>query len=179
MINWEMNMRKITVLTLWVLALSTPALMVGAETPQVDDGVDVYFRDTGLLSTSEQALPKYPNTDPGDAKPLARAWENAPPGIPHTIEDMYPIDIESNECLDCHTPENATGKGDIPLSKAHFEVPQMGEGSSEMVWVVKGYKEDKEINMARYNCSMCHTPQATNVDTPNSKFVEMKAEKSK
>jgi len=177
--NREMNMRRITVLTLWVLALSTPALMAGAGTKEADDGIDVYFRDAGLLSVSDQGLPKYPTADPGDTKVLERAWETAPPSIPHTVEDMYPILLSSNECLACHSPENAIGEGDIPLSETHFDRPQIGEGKGPMITIVKGYERGKEINMAQYNCNMCHTPVASNVDTPSSKFVEMQSAKEK
>ncbi len=171
-------MRKITVLTLWVLALSTPALMVGAGTPEIDDGLDVYFRDSGLLSLSNQDLPKYPTADPGDSNVIERAWETAPPSIPHTIEDMYPIAVGNNECLDCHSPDEAT-EGDIPLTETHFETPQIGAGSGGMINTVTAYTKGKEMNQARYNCNMCHTPQATNVNTPSNTFVGMKAAKGK
>ncbi len=172
-------MRRITVLTLWVLALLTPALFAGAGTKEVDDGVDMYFRDAGLLSLSDQPLPKYSTADPGDAGVLERAWETAPPSIPHTVEDMYPILLGSNDCLDCHTPENAIGADDIPLSDTHFAIPQIGEGKAEMITIVTGYKQGKDINMAQYNCNMCHTPVASNVDTPGSSFVQMRRTKGK
>jgi cytochrome c-type protein NapB len=178
MMNGEIKMRKLTVLTLWVFALLLPTTFVSAEAKEEKDGMDLYFRDAALLSTSEQAVPEYPTADPGESEVLERPWDKAPPGIPHTVEDMYPIQVENNECLECHSPENA-GKGDIPLTDSHFKIPQMGEGKGEMVWVVKKYRKGDEMNMARYNCNMCHVPQATNVDTPNTKFVKMKAEKGK
>ncbi|MBW2713097.1 MAG: nitrate reductase cytochrome c-type subunit [Deltaproteobacteria bacterium] len=170
-------MRQFTVLTLWVFALLMPAPFVAAEAEE-KDGMDVYFRTASLMSLSDQALPEYPAVDPGESDVLARAWETAPPGISHTVEDMLPIGLKDNECLECHSLENA-GTDDIPLSDAHHEIPQMGKGKKEMVWIVKGYKQGKEMNMARYECIMCHTTQASNVDTPNTKFVTMKEEKAK
>ena len=51
------------------------------------------------------------------------------------------------------------------LSESHFTAAVMGKGGANdpMIWVVKDYKKIKDVVGARYNCSMCHTPQATNV----------------
>lgn len=171
-------MRKFTVLTLCVFAFLLPASFVAAETAEVKDGMDMYFRDASLLSLSNQKLAEYPEIDPGESYVLERAWDTAPPSVSHTVEDMYPIGIGSNECLDCHSPANAV-EGDIPLSDAHLESPQMGKGKAEMVWVVKKYKKGKEVNNARYDCRMCHAPQAIDIDTPNTTFVTMKQDKEK
>ncbi len=176
--NGEIKMRKLTVLTLCVFALLLPATFASAEMAEEKDGMDVYFRDAALLSLSDQKVAEYPKTDPGESDVLARAWDTAPPGVSHTVEDMYPIRVGSNECLDCHSLENA-GVGDIPLSDAHLESPEMGKGKAEMVWVVKGYKKGKEVNNARYDCRICHVPQAVDIDTPNTTFVSMKADKEK
>ena len=46
-----------------------------------------------------------------------------------------------------------------------------------MVWKVASYEKVKDVVGGRYNCSMCHTPQATNVDTPKNSFVRAKAAK--
>jgi cytochrome c-type protein NapB len=173
-----MKMRKFTVLTLCVFALLIPASFAAAETAEAKDGLDVYFRDAAVLSLSDQKLAEYPKTDAGESDVLARAWDTAPPGISHTVEDMYPIGLGANECLDCHSPENAV-EGDIPLSDAHLETPQMGKGKAEMVWIVKGYKKGKEVSNARYDCRMCHAPQAMDIDTPNTTFVTMNADKEK
>ncbi len=171
-------MRKFTVLTLSVFALLMPAPFAAAQTAEEKDGLDVYFRDAAILSLSDQKLAEYPQPDAGESELLERAWDTAPPSISHSIEDMFPILIGTNECLDCHSLENAV-EGDIPLSDAHLETPQMGKGKAEMVWIVKGYKKGKVVNNARYDCSMCHAPQAIDIDTPKTTFVTMKQDKSK
>jgi hypothetical protein len=48
-----------------------------------------------------------------------------------------------------------------------------GKGDS-MVWVVQRYEDTKGLGGSRYNCTMCHTQQATNVDTPSTKFIVLK-----
>ncbi len=135
------------------------------------DGIDVFFRNASLNSLSDQALPEYPDADAGESTKIARDFPNAPPQIPHAVEDMYPITLADNECLGCHHPENATGD-DVPLPESHFKAPVMGKGAAHepMAWVVKGYRQTQDVAGARHNCNMCHTPQATNVSTPKNSF---------
>jgi len=135
------------------------------------DGLVVFFRDASLESLSDQALPEYPDADAGESTKIARDFPDAPPQIPHAVEEMYPITLAGNECLDCHLPENATGD-DVPLPESHFKAPVMGKGAAHepMAWVVKDYRKTQGLMGARYNCNMCHTPQATNVSTPKNSF---------
>jgi len=137
-----------------------------------DDGMNVFFRDVSLESLSDQALPRYPDSDAGESTKIARDFPDAPPQVPHTVEDMYPITRRDNECLNCHHPDNALGKEDSPLLDSHFEAPVMGKGAAQdpMIWVVKDYRKIQDVMGGRYNCNMCHTPQATNVATPKNGF---------
>ncbi len=173
-------MRRRAQLSFWLPAIFIVALLLvaatGNESREVDDGMDVYFRDVDLMVVSEQALPAYSETDAGESKKFDRAFPDAPPHIPHTTEDMYPITAEDNECLTCHHPDNAVTKADSPLPETHFERAVMAKGgpSDSMVWKVASYEKVKDVVGARYNCSMCHTPQASNVNTPATTFVPLK-----
>jgi nitrate reductase (cytochrome), electron transfer subunit len=144
-------------------------------TKEVNDGIDVYFRDADFGALSDQAVATYPSTDAGDAALLPRAFPDAPPQIPHSVEDMLPITADDNECLNCHDPENATSKADAPLPESHFIRPVMAEGKkgSPMAWVVQKYEKGPAVYGARYNCVMCHTPQATNARVLDSNFVRL------
>ncbi len=177
-------MRRTKQHSFWLAAAAlVPLLILGAgsvdKMKEPSDGLDMYFRDMALLALTDQPLPNFPDTAAGDSKLLARDFPDAPPQIPHTVEDMYPITASENECLECHHPDNASSKEDSPVPESHFKAPVMGKGGSQnpMLWVVKDYKKIKDVVGARYNCSMCHTPQARNVDTPNSRFIS--ARKSK
>jgi cytochrome c-type protein NapB len=132
-----------------------------------DDGIDVYFRDVDLSALSGQEVAKY------------SAFPGAPPQIPHAVEDMYPITLDDNECLECHHPENAVEGDDIPLPESHFDRPVMAKGKTDeaMAWVVKGYEKAKDLPGTRYGCNICHTPQATNVRTPKTTFIAEKLPK--
>jgi cytochrome c-type protein NapB len=166
-------MRRRTESGLWAIILLVPLLIAGsaASEKEVDDGIDVYFRDVDLGALSNQALEQYPDTEPGESELLERAFEGVPPQISHSVEDMLPITLGDNECLECHHPENAVEGDDVPLTEAHFERAVMSEGKpgEGMVWIVKGY-EKAELIGARYDCMMCHAPQASNVKTPRNLF---------
>lgn len=145
-----------------------------------DDGLKLYFREADLLAMSAQKQETYNEEAPGDNPRIERAFPGAPPSIPHTTEDMLPITATENECLTCHHPDSAS-TGDIPFPPSHFLAPVMGKGKKNdpMVWVVKDYKKLNDLMGARYNCVMCHTQPATNVDTPKSNFIVEKIETKK
>jgi cytochrome c-type protein NapB len=177
----QRNSWLVTGLLAFLSACLTAGPVATAGDEEVDDGLDVYFREASLIALSDQALEEYGNSEAGESQVFERAFPGAPPQIPHTVEDMLPITGDSNECVDCHHPDNVAGPEDLPLPKSHFSQAVMGAGAKgdSQIWVVKGYEEVKEIGGNRYNCTMCHTPQATNVDTPASTFirVEKKAKK--
>ena len=158
----------------WLLA-ALLTLGAGPQKPEAEpkDGLELYFRDADPLAITEQGLASFPDTAPGESKRIARDFPDAPPQINHEVEDLLPITLDDNQCLDCHDPENAIEETDVPIPKSHFRIPVMGEGGpgDPMVWVVKGYKETKSLNGARYNCVMCHTPQATNATQPSNRFA--------
>lgn len=169
-------MRHKTSLTTCVIGSAVALLLLGAgggePDKQTKDGMTVFFRDSNIESVAAQELATYPDDDAGEAKKLERAFPDAPPQVPHTVEDMLPITLDDNECLECHDPENAIGKDDVPLPKTHFRQAVMGKGAKDqgMVWVVKGYEDAAQVAGSRYNCSMCHTPQSDNARTIGTTF---------
>ncbi|HEY5656386.1 MAG TPA: nitrate reductase cytochrome c-type subunit [Myxococcota bacterium] len=173
----EIAMRRNPWLAAPLLAL---ALAMGAAAEknhaEVDDGVDVYFRDSDLSALSHQDLETYPADEAGESQRLERAFPDAPPQIPHSVEGMLPITASDNECINCHHPDNAASEADAPIPKSHFQRPVMrsGKQGEPMVWMVEKYADTKDLPGTRYNCTMCHAPQATNVKTPASGFVTLK-----
>jgi cytochrome c-type protein NapB len=149
-------------------ALFSPAAAIAGDTKQADDGLDVWFRAEAIESLSKQEQAVFIDTATGESKPLERAFPDAPPQIPHTLEDMLPLTADDNECLECHHPDNVTSKKDMPLPKTHFERPVMKDGN------VAGYEKADDFVGARYRCTMCHVPSATNVKTPASSFQRVK-----
>jgi cytochrome c-type protein NapB len=159
-----------------VLVLTAGSSAKGGE---VDDGLDVYFRDVDLGELSDQSLATYLEAEPGESDLLERAFPGAPPQISHGVEDMLPITADDNECVECHHPDNVASEEDAPIPKTHFERAVMGEGKKggAMVWVVKTYQEGDDLAGSRYNCTMCHAQQAVNVKTPRSLFTPEKSKR--
>lgn len=162
--------RRMSPAAVWFLAAFGSFALLAASTDtapkkEVDDGVDVQFREVDILSTAPQAQETYIEITPGESKKLDRAFHGAPPQVSHEMESMLPITRESNDCLECHLPENATEKKDIPTPKSHFQRPIIGEGKpgEAMATVVKGYEKQEELLGSRYNCNMCHLQQATSL----------------
>jgi cytochrome c-type protein NapB len=165
----------------WLAALLLAApLAAGAAadkaSPEADDGLDVYFRDTDLSALSAQDVETYTADEAGESQRLGRAFPDAPPQIPHSVEDMLPITASDNECINCHHPDNAAGPEDAPIPRSHFQraVMRKGKKNEAMAWTVEKYEDAGDLAGTRYHCTMCHTPQATNVKTPNSEFVTLK-----
>jgi cytochrome c-type protein NapB len=167
----------------WLVALLLAApLAAGAAaekaSSEADDGMDVYFRDSDLSALSAQEVERYTADEAGESQRLGRAFPDAPPQIPHSVEDMLPITASDNECINCHHPENTAGPEDAPIPQSHFQraVMRKGKKKESMVWKVDKYEDAGDLAGTRYECTMCHTPQATNVDTPDSEFVRLERE---
>ena len=121
---------------------------------------------------------------PGASTKFERAFVNAPPMVPHSLEGLLPITQSNNQCLGCHMPEVAAAVKATPIPVSHFtnyrpstvlkdgvmvkEGKTVGLGKGQMgntsdIVVAKAKKSDK-LYQGRFNCSQCHAPQA-NIDT--------------
>jgi len=119
---------------------------------------------------------------PGAAPRFERAYVNAPPMIPHSVEGLLPITAKNNQCLNCHMPDKAKGVGATPIPPTHFTNYRPDtvykDGKLVKEGKVVGLKGDigntsdiklaksKKLNhlyQGRFNCSQCHAPQA-NID---------------
>jgi len=104
---------------------------------------------------------------PGNNETEARAFENAPPIIPHKTDGFYPITKQNNACLSCHMPAvaNAMKTTSIPVSHFTNYRPNVEESGNKVLYaeansnkVVAKELGDK-LNHARYNCNQCHVTQ--------------------
>ena len=139
--------------------------------------VDLYSEDK-----AEPAKTDYSRPAPGSSTKFERAYVNAPPMIPHSVDGLLPITKDNNQCLGCHMPEAAKSMGATPIPASHFtnyrpttvmkdgKVVKEGkvvgpDGELKNVSDIKtvAHKEDK-LYQGRFNCSQCHAPQAK-VDT--------------
>ena len=127
----------------------------------------------------------YSRPAPGQSTKFERAYVNAPPMIPHSVDGLLPITQNNNQCLSCHMPESAKAMGATPIPVSHFtnyrpttvykngELVKEGKvvgiqkgdelGNVSDIKIAKPKKSDK-LYQGRFNCSQCHAPQAK-VDT--------------
>lgn len=133
------------------------------------------LRNTDLYSEASTVGDKteYRKAATGTSEKIVRAFDNAPPMIPHKVDGLLPITAANNACTGCHMPEVATSMGATPIPESHFtnfrpdtaiaaDGSIMKEGKSvanTSDFKVKAAKLNT-MSAARFNCSQCHAPQS-------------------
>lgn len=123
--------------------------------PVADD--DLSYRNQPLDADSFVPESTYAAADPGDSELIARAFENAPPVIPHNVEGLLPITIDENQCAGCHLPDAAADVGATPVPASHF-------------YDIRRDRQLPDLNPANYNCTQCHTSWVDDGDLIENRF---------
>jgi len=124
---------------------------------------DLYSEDSTIASKTE-----YRKAQAMGSTKIKRAFQDAPPMIPHDTDGMLPIKIGDNQCTGCHMPEMATSMGATPIPVSHFTDfrPKHKVVNGTFKKVIDNYKNETSIvtndklQGARFNCSQCHAPQS-------------------
>lgn len=142
-----------------------------------DDELGFINADVTSEETDFKIRAEYMPERPGESDKIERAFENAPPLIPHTTSGFFPIKIDRNICLSCHMPDKAKEVEAVPLPETH-----MASIRPKLILVDGIYQNPKvevavnkldDLNNAYFNCSQCHAPQTnvkvdiTNLFTPD------------
>lgn len=131
-------MRVILILISIFLTLNAKAL----------DDKDIGLRHSDLVSEKQKtANIDYFAKEAGESEIFQRSFENAPPMISHTVEDMLPITADNNICESCHLPEVAKELEATAVPPSHFVDFRTG-------------KKLETLAFQRFNCVQCHVPQA-------------------
>ncbi len=135
------------------------------------------YRNQDLEDESTVVPPKvtYSEAAPGTAKRIPRAYQDAPPMIPHSVDGLLPITKDNNQCLGCHMPDVAKSVGATPIPPSHFvnfrpkteakggvifkNGKPVKNTSDEHLGNVS-IKKENHLYQGRFNCSQCHAPQA-------------------
>jgi cytochrome c-type protein NapB len=160
---------KLGKLTLAVsLAVS---VLMAANTKNVIDDDSIGLRKVELLS-EDKAAPaetKYGTSAPTSGYKIERAYQNAPPMIPHDVEGLLEITPDNNACIGCHEAAVAPSMNATPIPKSHYinfrpkdklEGDNFIKGADNMKNEVS-IKPIDTISSARFNCTACHAPQST------------------
>ena len=163
-----MKFSKLTISLAAIAAVFTVGCATAAKTVSEES---LGLRKTDLYSESNTTGDKtqYSKTAAGASKKIARAFQDAPPMIPHDTEGMLPITIDNNQCTMCHEPTVASSMGATPIPKSHFidfrpKHNYDGKTFTKAVDNMKNEVSVKPISQlagARFNCSQCHAPQST------------------
>ncbi len=151
----------------------TPAKQAAVKPSVTEESLGLRKTDLYSEETTVPAAVQYSEAAPGTSQRIQRAYDNAPPMIPHDVEGLLPITKENNACLGCHMPEVAPAMGATPIPGSHFanfrpttaladdgKIEKEGQevdntGDFKMI-----VKRTDHLYQGRYNCSQCHAPQA-------------------
>ena len=176
-----MKFSKITLL----VATATTLLVIGCTANKTVSEESLGLRTTNIYSENTTTADKtmYSKAAAGTSKKIKRAFENAPPMIPHDIEGMLPITIDNNMCKSCHV-DSAPYDTSIPAAPAsHYtdyrpstslaadgKITKEGKSvinTSDFKTVAKPLET---LSGTRFNCSQCHTPQSNSKMVPKNTF---------
>lgn len=175
---------KITNIAFGLFAAAS-ILIVGCANNQTISEESLSLRKTSMFDESKITgdRTEYIKKAAGESKLIDRAFENAPPMIPHDVEGMLPITINNNACTGCHVPGVAEAMNATPIPQSHFtnfrpdtslasngKITKEGktvENTSDFKTVGKKLGS---LSGARFNCSQCHAPQSMATAAPANEF---------
>ena len=113
----------------------------------------------------------------GSGHKIARAFQDAPPMIPHDVDGMVPITIKDNQCTSCHMPAVAASMNATPLPVSHFtnfrpattmtNSGHMAKEGKVLDNTTTASRSDisikstgEKLSGARFNCTQCHASQS-------------------
>ncbi len=148
-------------------------LFAGCETGQEKISEEsLGLRKTELYSEKDTIAAKteYAKEAAGQSKVIQRAFQDAPPMIPHDVSDFLPVTKSNNACTGCHMPEMAQymDPKPTPIPGSHFmdmrpKHKYDGKTFQKTADVMKNetsVTKMQTLSHARYNCTLCHAPQS-------------------
>lgn len=122
-------------------AASEPAPEMVKTTPDTEIGL----ASGTVFEQPEQKAIGFNTVDPGDSEVQARPNAEFPPVIPHSIQDMGPISMGENSCLDCHNTDVAEDMGAVAVPASHRMDLRNSPGEF-----------GESVTGARLVCTSCH-----------------------
>ena len=150
--------------------------------------VDLYNEKT---VTPDETI--YSKKMAGSSHTIKRAFQDAPPMIPHEVTGMLPITISDNQCATCHVDSAPydTSIPSVPIShltdfrplttvakngqlvKNGQTIDNTSTANMDYVTVKKG----KTLVGARFSCTQCHAPQSQGKLVVESTFEAVYSDK--
>lgn len=136
----------------------TLALLLGAASAWAADAPVVSMR--GADVAAEDPAPdvkEYAGKRPGMQQKVARTFAQQPPVIPHAVANFDDINLEENQCLDCHGPAKYKEKKSPKIGDSHFR----DRDGNKLT----------DVSALRHNCTQCHVPQTDAPPLVENTFV--------
>ena len=123
----------------------------------------IYAENTTVADKTE-----YVKDAPGTSTMFDRAFQDAPPMIPHSVDGFLPITIDNNACVGCHDPMVAPSMEATAIPKSHFIDfrPKHNFDGKMFTKSIDNMKNETSVKPiaqlagARFNCTQCHAPQS-------------------
>lgn len=176
---------KLVNLTLGIVACATLFVASSFAANNTLSEEEIGLRHTNLYTEDKAVGDKtaYGTKPAGTSTKMERAFENAPPMIPHDVEGLLPITINNNQCVSCHDPMVAPSVGATPIPKSHFtdfrpvtelnkdgKIVKSGKVVENTSDVKTASKSLETLSGTRFNCSQCHAPQSEGNNVPANNF---------
>jgi nitrate reductase (cytochrome), electron transfer subunit len=155
-IDEENNMKRLWTISLAFAAACCANMLQAGSSPIPD--YTLGLSKTSVFDNPTPPAFAYSDTMPNKSKPLPRAYDGAPPQIPHSIDAFVPITAGDNTCLSCHDKPALMGKKIKGIATA---MPESHYTSIDGKW---------QRNNNRYVCTQCHVPQANVKDLVGNTF---------
>lgn len=166
---------KLTKIALGLTAAAAIFMAGCAEKVYTEESLGLRKTDLYSEKTTVGDETKYGADAAGTSQYINRAFENAPPMIPHTVEGMLPITIQNNACLGCHDPAVAPSLNATAVPKSHLtdyrpstalgqdgKITKDGKTVENTSDKLVSSKKLNQVSGSRFNCSQCHAPQSNN-----------------
>ncbi len=170
-------MKMVSKITLSI-AVASSIFFAGCQSTVSEESLGL--RKTNLYTEGAETVgeeTKYSITAAGESKTINRAFQDAPPMIPHDVDGMLPITISNNSCVGCHAPEVASSVGTLPYPESHridfrprttiakdgriaLDGRAVDNTSVSNMADVSIKSTGTKLAGARFNCSQCHAPQS-------------------
>ena len=135
-----------------ILLMSTALVAVGFAgcQPGTIHESDMGIGADGVFADPFPKTYDYPTEEAGKSDLISRSYHDAPPLVPHTVEEYLPITMETNECMECHDKPKIRGRDYVKGEKLAMSNSHYGGFA--------GTGDKNEVSGSMYTCSQCHAP---------------------
>jgi len=136
-----------------LVGIGAVTLLLGIAAAQEVSDDEISLDKNSVFATPDPIVPTTQQMEPGENTKIGGYFEEMPPVISHQIEDLLPITLAENLCLDCHDDPSMIGEEigadePTPIPTSHYT--DLRNDPDTITEALIG---------ARFDCTQCHVPQ--------------------